>query len=81
MKETKKFIELQKELLRHKFLYYVQNTPEISDYDYDILERKSLYLADTLGFNANPFTGPEENEAHHVHWMIGYNENSIYNEG
>ena len=81
MKESQEFIDLQKELLRHKFLYYVQNTPEISDYDYDMLERQSFRMAQELGFKGDGYEGPEENEMHHVHWMIGYNENSIYNEG
>ena len=78
--ETPDFIALQKELLRHKFLYYVLNTPEITDYDYDMLEQKSLDMALLLGFKADKFEHPDENEKHHVHWMIGYNENSIYNE-
>lgn len=81
MEETEEFIELQKELLRHKFLYHIQHTPEITDYDYVILYRKSVDLARSLGFRARPYLGPEENEAHHVHWMSGYNENSIYHEG
>lgn len=80
MIETPEFIALQKELLRHKFLYYVENTPEISDYDYDMLERKSYDMAQSLGFRADRYEDAEENEKHHVHWMIGYNEKSIYNE-
>lgn len=78
MKETEEFIELQKELLRHKFLYYIESIPEITDYDFDMLEKKSLALAKELGFRADSYLGPEDNEKHHVHWMIGYNENSIY---
>lgn len=81
MEKTEEFIKLQKELLRHKFLYYVENMPEITDYDYDMLERSSFKLASELGFRADSYLGPEDNEVHHVHWMIGYNENSIYHEG
>lgn len=81
MKESEEFIELQKELLRHKFLYHVQNTPEITDYDYDMLERKSFEMAKSLGYRADSYLGPEINELEHVHWLIGYNEHSIYNEG
>lgn len=79
MTESTEFIALQKELLRHKFLYYVQNTPEISDYEYDMLERQSFKLAQSLGFNADRFDNPMANEEHHVHWMVGYNDNSKYN--
>lgn len=34
------FEKLGRELLRHKYLYYVKAEPEISDYEYDMLERK-----------------------------------------
>jgi NAD-dependent DNA ligase len=80
MEESQEFINLQKELLRHKFLYYINNSPEISDYDYDMLEKKSFKMAKELGFNANSWDGTQENESHHVHWMIGYKEGSRYNE-
>lgn len=79
IKESQEFIALQKELLRHKFLYYVENKPEISDYDYDMLERKSYEMAKELGFNADRFDNPQPNEAHHIHWSVGYSENSVYN--
>ena len=78
IEETEEFINLQKELLRHKFLYYIENKPEISDYDFDMLERSSYEIAKTLGFNADKFDDPQENEVHHVHWMIGYKEGSKY---
>lgn len=67
------FQELQKELLKHKYLYYVKSAPIISDYDYDMLEDKSLKLARKLGFRADKWEGPEENEAEHVHWMVDFN--------
>lgn len=78
IKENEEFVNLQKELLRHKKLYYVENKSEISDYDYDMLERKSFQLAIKLGFNADRHENPMENEKHHVHWMIGFEENSKY---
>ena len=80
MLETKEFIALQKELLRHKFLYYEMSMPVITDFDYDMMERESFEMAQLLGFKADKYEGPEENEKHHVHWMIGFNENSYYNE-
>ena len=76
--ETEEFIKLQKVLLKHKYLYYVLSTPELSDYDYDMLERSSFKMAKELGFNADNYEGEEDNESHHVHWMIGYKEGSIY---
>lgn len=76
--ETEEFIDLQKELLRHKFLYYVENRPEISDYDYDMLEEDSFILARDLGFRADKWEDASPEEAHHIHWMIGYKEGSRY---
>ena len=75
---SEKFEQLQKELLRHKKLYYIEDNPEISDYDYDMLERRSFKMAQSLGFRGDSFEGPEENEKHHVHWMVGYQEGSPY---
>lgn len=77
--ESEEFINLQKDLMLHKKLYYEFNTPNISDYEYDMLERKSFKMAQELGFRADSFEDPEENEAHHVHWMVGYKEDSVYN--
>jgi NAD-dependent DNA ligase len=79
IQETQEFKDLQKELLRHKKLYYVEDRPVISDYDYDMLEKKSMEMAQELGFRADRWEDPEENEAHHVHWMVGYKESSVYN--
>lgn len=53
MKETKEFVELQKELLKHKKLYYVEDNAEISDYDFDMLEEQSYEMARELGFRAD----------------------------
>ncbi len=39
--EIKKEIErLRKEIERHNYLYYVKNSPEISDYEYDMLYKR-----------------------------------------
>ena len=72
------FIQLQMELLYHKYLYYTLNSPILSDYDYDMLERKSFEDARNLGFRADKFEDPEEREAHHVHWMVGFKEDSPF---
>lgn len=37
MSAVERIKELQKELHRHNHLYYVENAPEISDYDFDML--------------------------------------------
>jgi hypothetical protein len=66
------FEELQKTLLKHKYLYYVKVKPIIGDYEYDMLEEKSLKLAKQLGFRADKWEGPEENEKDHVHWMVDF---------
>lgn len=70
--ESTDFEELQKTLLKHKYLYYIKSTPIISDYDYDMLEEKSLKLAKKLGFRADKWEGPEDNEKEHVHWMVDF---------
>lgn len=80
MIETEEFIKLQKELLEHKYKYYVTNSPTISDYEYDMLERSSFTLAKSLGFNADRFEDPLPGEEHHVHWMVGFDVDNVYNE-
>jgi hypothetical protein len=77
--ETEEFKQLQRDLLKHKKFYYVDDSPVIGDYAYDCLERESRRMAKRLGFRVDTFEDPEENEAHHVHWMVGYKEGSIYN--
>ena len=77
-KETKEFIELQKELLKHKYFYYNLNSPTITDYEYDMLELESFKMAKKLGFRADRFDDPRENEKHHIHWMVGYSKSEIY---
>ncbi len=74
----REFRNLQKELLKHKRLYYIEEKPIISDYEYDMLEKRSFVLAKALGFRADSWLGPDEFEKHHVHWMVGYKEGSIY---
>lgn len=63
-------------LLRHKYLYYVTNAPEITDYGYDMKEREwykmGLELGELkegehtpcIGFDENhPFAKTAKNEA------------------
>lgn len=70
------FEKIQKELLKHKYLYYELGKTEIPDREYDRLEEKSFKMARELGFSADKYTDePEENEKHHVHWMVGFNYN------
>lgn len=66
------FEYLQRELLKHKYLYYIKSAPIISDYDYDMLEDKSLKLAKKCGFRADKWEGPAQNEVDHVHWMVDF---------
>ena len=66
---------LQRTLLKHKYLYYVKSAPIISDYEYDMLEEKSLKLAKQAGFRADKWEGPAENEKDHVHWMVDFDSN------
>jgi len=82
MPEIKKEFELlQKKLLKYKYLYYIKIEPEINDAEYDRLERKSYALAKKLGFRADTWEGPEENEKHHIHWMVGFSEkHSLWDE-
>ncbi len=72
MSLQKEFYELQKTLLKHKFLYYIKCEPEITDHDYDMLEEKSLKLARALGFRGDKNEGPEKDEEEHVHWMVDF---------
>lgn len=72
--QTGEFVALQREILKHKYLYYIKNKPEISDYEYDMLEKKSFEIAKELGFRADSWKGAQENEKHHIHWMVGYKE-------
>ncbi len=76
--ETFEFKKLQRELLRHKKLYYIDSNAEISDYEYDMLEKKSFKMAEELGFRADKWEDAAENESHHIHWMVGFKEGSIY---
>lgn len=69
---VEEFEYLQRELLKHKYLYYVKSKPVISDYDYDMLEEKSLKLARKCGFRADKWEGPDQNEVDHVHWMVDF---------
>ncbi|MFT6125751.1 MAG: hypothetical protein ACJAVA_000192 [Flavobacteriaceae bacterium] len=69
---------IQLHLLLHKYLYYEKYKPMLDDCGFDMVEQYSITLAKNLGFRADKYLGPEENEKHHVHWMIGFNCKSIY---
>jgi len=72
---TQEFELLQKTLLKHKYLYYVKSAPIISDYDYDMMENDSLKMAKKLGFRADKWEGPAQDETEHVHWMVDFDAN------
>lgn len=69
---TQAFEKIQRNLLKHKYLYYVKSTPIISDYDYDMMENESRTLAKQLGFRADQWEGPTDEEKNHVHWMVDF---------
>lgn len=68
------FDKIQRDLLKHKYLYYVKSAPIISDYDYDMMENESRKLAKELGFRADQWEGPADNEKDHIHWMVDFDE-------
>lgn len=43
-----KFEKLGREIIRHKYLYYIKATNEISDYEYDEMERLYVQLAKNI---------------------------------
>lgn len=45
---SKKFEELGKELLKHKYMYYRKGEPSLTDYEYDMLEDKYIKMAKSL---------------------------------
>ena len=42
---NQEFEKFGREILKHKYLYYIKNEPIISDYDYDMMERKYTDMA------------------------------------
>lgn len=78
-KESEEFIQLQKILLEHKRLYYVENAPIIKDIDYDYLEKQSAKMAQECGFRGDLWSDALPNEVHHMHFVIGYPKESRYN--
>lgn len=55
MNDTEKEIRELEDLIRHhQFLYYVKNTPEISDYDFDMLFKKLQSLEEKYPNLASP---------------------------
>ena len=71
---TTAFDKVQRDLLKHKYLYYVKSAPIISDYAYDMMEKESRELAKQLGFRADQWEGPADNEKDHVHWMVDFDD-------
>lgn len=55
---NEKFEQLTIDLFCHKYLYYELNQPIISDYDYDMLERKWAKLGQELGLLSEDDTMP-----------------------
>ena len=55
MSAPEKIAQLRQELHHHNYLYYVMNTPSLSDYDFDhkLKELESLELAHPALFDAN----------------------------
>jgi len=47
----KKFNEMTLELLIHKYRYYIQDSPIVSDYTYDTLEHRWTKLGNSLGID------------------------------
>ncbi len=43
-----RFEKIGKELLMHKYLYYIMAQPAISDYEYDMREREYVKLAEKI---------------------------------
>lgn len=49
MSKQEEFDNLTVELLKHRYRYYHLDNPTISDYDYDMMERKWTALGDEVG--------------------------------
>ena len=48
MNINSEFEEMGKQLLKHKYLYYIKAAPIITDYEYDMLERTYTRMAKAL---------------------------------
>lgn len=35
-------LQIEKNIMAHRYLYYVKNQPVISDYEYDMLEKEAI---------------------------------------
>jgi NAD-dependent DNA ligase len=46
----------------HKYMYYEMNAPEITDYEYDLLEKRFDKVADELGLEGS-WVGSKRDEA------------------
>ncbi len=71
------FNKLTIELLKHKFRYYKQDRPTISDYQYDVMEHRWLKMGRELGIDMDSYEHwvdfdekhPLAEEALHEIWM------------
>jgi hypothetical protein len=55
MSKQEQFNKLTILLLSHKYRYYIQNLPTISDYDYDMLELNWMKLGRDLGIDMDSY--------------------------
>jgi len=69
---------MQMHLLLHKYLYYEKNKPMLTDKVFDETESYSFQLSRNMGYRGDKLKGPEENEKHFVHWMVGFDKSNPY---
>jgi NAD-dependent DNA ligase len=51
----KQFEKLELELLTHKYHYYILNSPIITDYEYDLKERRFFEIGAELGIDMDTY--------------------------
>lgn len=51
----KEFERLEVELLTHKYHYYILNAPLITDYEYDMKERRFFQVGKELGIDMDMY--------------------------
>lgn len=66
-----KFEKLGREILRHKYLYYIKMEPEISDYNYDMLEREYVTIARTMKKEPKIHMIANWNDLNHEDFSLG----------
>lgn len=59
------FLKLERELLEHKYRYYVLNQTTITDYEYDILESSWYRMGEELGIDLDKY----------LQYWVGFSEN------